>query len=206
MKFKFAKQSGVGLVEVLVALLVFSIGMLGVASLQVVSKKSSYEAQQRQEAVLLANEMVSRMKNTGASYKELYTNYDNDTSKIIGKSAAVAGSGSVTACAASAGDCSISQMATHNFTLWKESLSAAAVAIGVKKDFGLLKAKGCVDVNDPDVPADPRLITVTVSWLSMSKIGSTAAALANNTAITTNCRFAAADHQKVRHIAVKTYL
>ena len=72
-----SNQKGVGLVEVLVALMVFSMGMLGIASLQVISKRSSFEAQQRQEAVLIANDMISRIKNSGLTSAQIKTYFDN---------------------------------------------------------------------------------------------------------------------------------
>lgn len=58
------KASGRGftLIEVLIAVIIFGVGLLAVASLQGVARKSSYEAVQRTTAVHLANSLLERMR------------------------------------------------------------------------------------------------------------------------------------------------
>lgn len=56
------RTHGFGLIEVLVTLLVFSIGALAVAGLQAMSKKSRYNALQRSTAVRLAHSMATTMR------------------------------------------------------------------------------------------------------------------------------------------------
>lgn len=57
-----ASQSGFTLVEVLIAIVIFGVGLLAVASLQGVARKSSYEAVQRTTAVHLADSLIARMR------------------------------------------------------------------------------------------------------------------------------------------------
>ena len=54
-------QSGFSLVEVMVTLLVLSIGLLGVAALQVTSLQSSSTSLHRSMAVIQANDLVERL-------------------------------------------------------------------------------------------------------------------------------------------------
>ena len=54
--------AGFSLIEVLVALLVLSIGLLGMAALQAVSLKSNHGAYQRTQATFLAYDMMDRMR------------------------------------------------------------------------------------------------------------------------------------------------
>jgi type IV pilus assembly protein PilV len=54
------KQSGVGLVEVLMALLVLAIGVLGYAGLQLVALKGAEEASYRAHASLIAQDALER--------------------------------------------------------------------------------------------------------------------------------------------------
>jgi type IV pilus assembly protein PilV len=56
------QQSGLGLIEVLVAVLVLGIGILGVASTQVVSLQMTSQSQSRSQAVLLAEDMLDRVR------------------------------------------------------------------------------------------------------------------------------------------------
>jgi type IV pilus assembly protein PilV len=56
-----ARQSGFNLVEVLIALLVLCIGLLGVAALQVQGVRFNYGSYSRSQAVVLANDYAERM-------------------------------------------------------------------------------------------------------------------------------------------------
>lgn len=58
----FSRQQGATLIEVLVALLVLSIGLLGLAGLQQTSVKSNQSAYYRSQATLLAYDITDRMR------------------------------------------------------------------------------------------------------------------------------------------------
>jgi len=49
------------LIEVLLALLIFSLGMLGTVGMQALAVKNSVDAEDRSRAALMANEIVSQM-------------------------------------------------------------------------------------------------------------------------------------------------
>lgn len=55
------RQSGVMLIEALIALLIFSIGILGIVGLQSSAVTASSDAKYRSEAALLANELIGSM-------------------------------------------------------------------------------------------------------------------------------------------------
>lgn len=55
-------QRGFSLLETLIALVVFSVGLLGTAALQTVSKKATYDAVQRTTAAILAADLLERMR------------------------------------------------------------------------------------------------------------------------------------------------
>lgn len=57
-----ATQSGLGLIEILVTVLVLGIGILGVASTQVVSLQMNSQSQSRSQAVLLAEDLLDRIR------------------------------------------------------------------------------------------------------------------------------------------------
>jgi type IV pilus assembly protein PilV len=54
-------QTGVMLIEALVALLIFSVGILGIVGLQASAIKASSDAKYRSEAALMANELIGKM-------------------------------------------------------------------------------------------------------------------------------------------------
>jgi len=56
-----ARARGFTLIEVLVSLLVFSVGILGMAGFQAMSTRSSVDASERSRAALMANEMIAKM-------------------------------------------------------------------------------------------------------------------------------------------------
>lgn len=55
------KQSGVALLESLVAILIFSIGILAIMGLQAASIKNSADAKYRSDASLLTNQIIGQM-------------------------------------------------------------------------------------------------------------------------------------------------
>lgn len=72
------KQSGVGIIEVLVALVVVSFGVLGMASLQLTGMKHSTGGFNRSKALLQAENIASRMRiNESGVDKFYYANFDS---------------------------------------------------------------------------------------------------------------------------------
>lgn len=56
------KQHGTTLIEVLVALVILVVGLIGIFNLHLVAKRSSFASFQQTQASLLANDMVNRIK------------------------------------------------------------------------------------------------------------------------------------------------
>jgi type IV pilus assembly protein PilV len=61
-----AGMRGVVLIEILVAVLLFSIGVLGLVGLQIASMKNVGESQYRVEAAMLANTLAAQMRTSPA--------------------------------------------------------------------------------------------------------------------------------------------
>ncbi len=57
-----SRQRGISLIEVMVAILIFSIGLIGLAGLMVVSTRSNHAAYLRTQVTFLANNMADRMR------------------------------------------------------------------------------------------------------------------------------------------------
>ncbi|MEB0139489.1 MULTISPECIES: type IV pilus modification PilV family protein [unclassified Undibacterium] len=61
LKIASKKQQGMLLIEVLVSLVIFSVAVLGLIGLQAVATKTSYDAEDRNRASVLANEIITAM-------------------------------------------------------------------------------------------------------------------------------------------------
>jgi type IV pilus assembly protein PilV len=72
------KQHGLGLIESLIALVIISIGLLGIAALQITSMQSSASAQWHTQAVWYSYEMTDRISANSNSFA-LYDQIDTDT-------------------------------------------------------------------------------------------------------------------------------
>ncbi|MDR2450445.1 MAG: pilus assembly protein PilV [Candidatus Accumulibacter sp.] len=70
-----AGQSGVMLLEVLIAILVFSLGILTIIGIQATSIKLTADAQLRTRAALLADRLVGEMWASGGNITELETKF-----------------------------------------------------------------------------------------------------------------------------------
>jgi len=67
------RQSGVSMIEVLVALVILSVGLLGLAMLQGKTMRVNTDAMLRSQATLLANEIIENMRtNTTGAKNGLY--------------------------------------------------------------------------------------------------------------------------------------
>lgn len=100
-------QRGFTMVEVLVALVVLGVGLLGIASLYVVTLRTSGGAIYRMQAVNLASDLGDRIRanrNAGSAY---------------------AGSAAATAdtCAGPDKNCSAAAMAAHDLYTWQEQIA-----------------------------------------------------------------------------------
>lgn len=103
--------SGFTLVEVLIAVLVLSIGLLGLASLQASSLRNNYSAYMRSQAAILAHDMADRIRSNPTAAAVLAGPYSNIT----------ASPATDTGCASSA--CNPTDVATHDAFQWFQNLA-----------------------------------------------------------------------------------
>lgn len=106
-----SRSDGFSLVEVLVALLVLSIGLLGLAALQVTGIKFNHQSYQRTQATVLAYEIADRMR----------ANPQGLDSYIISPSATTPSYSAD--CAATV--CTAAQLAAYDLNKWRNALQSA---------------------------------------------------------------------------------
>ena len=97
------KQRGFSLVEVLIALIIMSVGMLGIAGLYVQSMQAGRTSLFRHHAVTLAGDVADRIR-------------ANPTAGV----AYAAGAGIDFGCVATGVDCNEVEMASTDILLWKQ--------------------------------------------------------------------------------------
>ena len=145
-------QSGSTLIEVAVSLLIVSIGVLGLAGLQLSSKRAGFEALQRTTAVALAQDILERMRANPGSL----AGYDDQT---LGNNSI---STEPAACTAS---CAPAQIAARDLWEWEQAVdggaetrvvSGSTVPVG-----GLVNPVGCIDTN---VNGEAGMIQISIAW------------------------------------------
>ncbi len=99
------QQHGFNLVEVLIALIIMSIGMLGIAGLYVNSLQAGRTSMFRHHAITLAGDIADRIR-ANPSAGSAYTLAGSDKS-----------------CVSATADCSADDMAANDVFLWSEQAS-----------------------------------------------------------------------------------
>lgn len=152
---------GVSMIELLVAVLVMGIGVLGITGLQMVSLQNNRSALQRSEAVQLAYDMMDRIR----------TNRGNGAVPGIAYDGIDIGDAPPGFQNCLAANCSTAQMVSFDITTWKCALGGfdgdaactAAVAANALFDSsvqpGLPLGDGSISVNGAT-----GVITITVQW------------------------------------------
>lgn len=130
---------GVGMVEVLVALVVLGAGMLGMASLYVEAMRAKTTALSRTQAVNLANDIADRIR----ANRTATTAYDTSVATPANKGC--------TDSSVVAVNCSVADMAANDLWQWKASIAATLPGT----------SSGTLGVDSSTAPA---LYTVTIKW------------------------------------------
>lgn len=100
------KSNGFTLLEVLIAVIVLSIGLLGLAGLQTAGLRNNQDAYARTVATTLANDMADRIRSNMAGFNA--GNYNN-TSEAHSYCETISG-------------CSPDEMAEHDTYMWNQAL------------------------------------------------------------------------------------
>lgn len=115
---------GFTLLEVLIAVVVFSIGLLGLASLQVMGLRLNHDSLLRTVATIQANDMADRMRtNVAATSLGATSPYNNPSKAATGNPNCLGKDSSGNSADVS---CDATQMARHDFYEWYANISGAS--------------------------------------------------------------------------------
>ena len=133
------QQSGFSLLEVMIAVMILSVGVLGIAALQTTSSVMTESSVHRGQAAALATEIVERMRVNLAEAKA--GNYDISVLPTL-----------TTNCIGPSKDCSTSELKEHDLRVWSDRVAA------------LLPSGNATISSSADNGSDPVDITVTLQW------------------------------------------
>ena len=150
---KQVHQSGFSLIELLVTIVIFSIGLLAVAGLQAVSKSANYQSLQRTTASHIAFGLLEEMRTNGNGIN-IYLASANLGDNVIEAEP-------VPNCGAMGATCNAAQKAVHDLWFW-ESVVDGEMEIGAEGAAGgLLQPTICID---GPAGAGAGIYTVTIVW------------------------------------------
>jgi type IV pilus assembly protein PilV len=147
---------GFTIVEVLVSIIIFSIGLIGVARLQVVAKQSNHDAVQRVTATGVAQDILTRMR---ANQTELETYVSNSGSTTIG--GVTISSEPSPSCAASGTSCTSAQLASHDLWDIEQAVDGVTEQAGGNNTGGLVSPTLCITGLATGVSG---VYTVAIAW------------------------------------------
>jgi type IV pilus assembly protein PilV len=159
-----SKYSGFTLIEILVALVVLLVGMMGAAGLLVRTVQQEAEAYQRLQALNILQDITDRINaNRGVASCYSY----GSTGAVLG-----AGVSSVTTC--TSGSSVENSMVATDLTAWNDLLNGVAEQTGITNSGAMIGARGCI----VEISAAERIYRITVAWQGLNK---TAAPTSDNT-------------------------
>lgn len=144
------KQKGFTLMEVLVALAVLSIGLLGMAGMQLFSMKNSHGAYLQSQASFFAYDLVDKIRANPVGFNN--GSYDTTYSSI---------SGSIVNCQSNTANCTPTQLAAFELAQWKCALGSYESDSTCS---GTLELTPVLPNGDGQVIRNGDDVTITVQW------------------------------------------
>ena len=196
---KMAQQSGFGMVEVLVSLIILLVGLLGLAGLMVQSQRSEMESYQRVQALILLQDISGRINaNRAVAGCYAFTNSTNGAPYL-----GVLPTATTPVCGT--GTAAQRTQATNDLAQWNLLLQGSAETAGTNAAGAMTGARGCISydvatelINPATATAIPGtgIYTIATAWQGM---GSTFA----NT--TTMCAKNQYGDEKLRRVVTLTF-
>jgi type IV pilus assembly protein PilV len=156
------KQIGTSLIEVLVAVTILAIGLLGIAGIQLMTKQSGFDSAQRTTATMLANFIIERVRaNPG-----VLVNYAGDaaTPATPVGGTTMGATEPVPNCSA-ATPCTTLELATHDLWEWEQLIDGASEKSGTTNTGGLLQPTACITTTVPAALTDRSgQYIITIVW------------------------------------------
>lgn len=180
-------ERGFSLLEVVIAIAILALGILGLAGLQARAHLAEAESYSRAQALILMGEMANRVSanlmDADEGKKGSASEYNVTTREFGVGTAAVDCSGKTGA----------ALVACNDLSDWHSALRGSAVQSGGALVGGIKLARGCVVRETVTVSAGPPAITlqqyvVSVAWAGMGNFGTVPADRTCGSGLITNAR------------------
>ena len=149
LRMQRGRQGGATLIEVLVALFILMVGLLGLVGVMIQSQRTQLESYQRVQALLLVQDMASRIN-------------ANQAAALCYEQGVTLGTGYAAtpdASACGSGDVAQKTRVTKDLVAWNDLLKGSAEVSGGNKVGGILGARGCITRD-----AATGVFQVSVAW------------------------------------------
>lgn len=146
------KQQGFSLIEMLIALIVFSVGLLAIAGLQTVSKQANFEALQRTAGSHIAHGLLEDMRVNGDAI---------DVYLAAGEMGGGSRGGEPAPNCSGVSECTAVQKATHDLWFWEQVLDGNLEMSGNAGAGGLVLPTLCIG---GPAGGGAGIYTVTIAW------------------------------------------
>lgn len=150
-------QAGFTMLEVLVSIFIMTLGLLGLAGLQIRAQQAELESYQRAQALILANDMADRI-NANRRAAQCY-NFTSNTS--TGSPFAGGGTSNTAPVCGPYGTTVTRARADADLDEWHDTLNGATEQLGSNQVGAMVGARGCVSL---DTSVTPNVYRVSVSW------------------------------------------
>jgi type IV pilus assembly protein PilV len=156
-------QSGFTLIEALVTAFVLAVGIMGIVSLLSLSKVSQHESIQRTRAVVLAEDILERIRRNPAAMSV----YDMGLSAPLG--GASIGAEPVPNCHSAT--CTPDALATHDLWAWERLLdgTSAIATDSEASTVGLRDVSACIDFTADDGRQNTGIVDVVIQWQGLQE-------------------------------------
>lgn len=177
-------EAGFTLIEILVSMLVLTVGLLGLVGMQVVAQRAELESYQRAQAMVLLNDIVDRINTNRKAIACYAVTPSAGTTNLIGASGTGHYDTSVISCPSLATNPGAVARAKLDLQLIEAMLLGASETTGAGASVGaMIGARACIGFD-----STTQAYTVALAWQGMSKTFSPASwPVGANPAVARNC-------------------
>jgi type IV pilus assembly protein PilV len=182
------RSGGIGMLEFLIALLIFSMGMMGLLSAQLAGKQAGFGASQRSVATSLARDILERMRANSGQIQAYQVSDAGDASRRLPLPD--------TDCETAA--CSAVQLAAFDLWQWESLLLGETEKYSEGYAGGLVSPRACIN-------AEGGTVVVAISWGSATEAAYAPGAVCGGDEVLDNAT-PGGDMKQRHQIAISTFI